>query len=66
MWPNPQFPADLATFNEEILNGKLHFLCSLTSESYFTISAAKPVNIIQQNINFKKSTTWDGCIFAKM
>ena len=23
-----QFPADLVTFNEEILNGKLHFLCS--------------------------------------
>ena len=28
MWPNPQFPADLDTFNEEILNGKLHFLGS--------------------------------------
>ena len=27
MWPNP-FPADLATFTEEILNGKLDFLCS--------------------------------------
>ena len=26
MWPNPQFPADLVTFTEEILNGKLHFL----------------------------------------
>ena len=24
MWPNPQLPADLVTFNEEILNGKLH------------------------------------------
>ena len=23
-----QFPADLVTFTEEILNGKLHFLCS--------------------------------------
>ena len=22
-----QFPADLVTFTEEILNGKLHFLC---------------------------------------
>ena len=29
MWPNPQFSADLATFTEEILNGKLHFLCSV-------------------------------------
>ena len=28
MLPNPQFPADLITFTEEILNGKLHFLCS--------------------------------------
>ena len=27
MWPNPQLPADLVTFTEEILNGKLHFLC---------------------------------------
>ena len=24
----PQFPADLVTFTEEILNEKLHFLCS--------------------------------------
>ena len=28
MWPNPQFPADLVTFTEEILNGKFHFLRS--------------------------------------
>ena len=28
MLPNPQFPADLITFTEEILTGKLHFLCS--------------------------------------
>ena len=28
MWPNPQFFADLVKFTEEILNGKLHFLCS--------------------------------------
>ena len=28
MEPNPQFPAaDLVTFTEETLNGKLHFLC---------------------------------------
>ena len=27
MWPNP-FPADLVTFTEEILSGKLHFLSS--------------------------------------
>ena len=28
MWPNPQETADLVTFTEEILNGKLYFLCS--------------------------------------
>ena len=28
MWPNPQFPVDLVTFTEEILNWKLHFFCS--------------------------------------
>ena len=28
MWPNPKFPADLVTFTEEIVNEKLHFLCS--------------------------------------
>ena len=29
MWPNPQETADLVTFTEEILHGKLHFLCSV-------------------------------------
>ena len=28
MWPNPQFPANLITFTEEIINGKLPFLYS--------------------------------------
>ena len=28
MWPNLHFPADLVTFSEEMLNGKLHFLWS--------------------------------------
>ena len=28
MWPNAQETADLVIFTEEILNGKLHFLCS--------------------------------------
>ena len=29
MWLNPEFFADLVTFTEEILNRKLHFLCSV-------------------------------------
>ena len=32
MWPNPQFPTDLVTFTEEILNENLHFLCSVLVE----------------------------------
>ena len=28
MWPNPKESADLVTFTEEIVNGKLHFLWS--------------------------------------
>ena len=30
MWPNPH-PADLVTFTEEILNGKLQYVCSVKS-----------------------------------
>ena len=29
MWPNPQETADMVKFTEEILNRKLHFLCSV-------------------------------------
>ena len=28
MWSNLQETADLVTFTEEILNGKVHFLCT--------------------------------------
>ena len=35
MWPIPQFPADLVTFTEEILNGKRHFLyCDFSTLPY--------------------------------
>ena len=30
MWPNTQETADLVTFTEEMLNGKLYFLCSVS------------------------------------
>ena len=32
MQPNPQFSADLVTLTEEILNGRLQFLCSVECE----------------------------------
>ena len=34
MWPNLQETADLVTFTEEILNGKLHFLCSVSQNDH--------------------------------
>ena len=34
MRPNPQFPADLVTFTEEILNGKLHFFCEVRKMNF--------------------------------
>ena len=41
MWPNPQFPADLVSFTEEIRNGKLHILRSVKAvdERFFDIIA---------------------------
>ena len=34
MWPNSQFPADLVTFTEEILNEKLHFVRIETTDFF--------------------------------
>ena len=44
MWPNPQFPADLVTFTEEIPDGKLHFSCSDRVEIYPQRRVEDPVN----------------------
>ena len=46
MWLNPQFPADLVTFTEEILNGKLHFLCSGSTLSYQWKSQIFGLNVL--------------------
>ena len=35
MWPNPQFPADLVTFTEEVLNGKLHCAMIIVRYVYY-------------------------------
>ena len=39
MWPNSHFPADVITFTEEILNGKLHFLCNIHLDHLCDVSA---------------------------
>ena len=48
MRPNPQFSADLVTFNEELLNGKLHFLCSehVISCVYTLIMYFSQINVL--------------------
>ena len=37
MWRNPQETTDLVTFTEEILNWKLHFLCSVPSTNHLAL-----------------------------
>ena len=38
MWSNLQFSADLVTFTEEILTGKLHFLCAAIHKEWHSLS----------------------------
>ena len=73
MWPNPQKTADLVTFTEEILNGKLHFLRSVVNETkicefniiitFYVIMLLDIYGEIQGhflgNDNCKASTNWD-------
>ena len=51
---NPQFPPDLVTFMEEILNGKLHFLCSGMINYDDINDITKSLNILN---SVKKSKT---------
>ena len=53
MWPNPQFPADLVTFAEKILNGKLHFLKKFVMENF--IFCAVEVTVFVDKIGEKSS-----------
>ena len=49
MWPNPQETTDLVTFTEEILNGKLHFLCSVNyMKLAFIMILYKTINCLQK------------------
>ena len=44
MWPKHYETVDLVTFTEEILNGKLHCLCSVSSTSLDQQLAANQVH----------------------
>ena len=41
MWTDPQKTADLVTFAEEILNGKLRFLCSEKDSGIYLLNGKK-------------------------
>ena len=52
MWPNLQETADLVTFTEEILNRKLHLLCSVKSINQILIVVfRKLVNLLTHQID---------------
>ena len=51
MWPNSQGTADLVTFTQEILNGKLHFLCSVIN--YQLIRPMNYASLSNRNRSFR-------------
>ena len=55
MLPNPQLNADLVTFTEELLNGKLHFLCSEFESLHFGNVVTAKVNFIFVDFSFSVS-----------
>ena len=57
MWPNPQFLTDLVTFTEEILNGKLHFLCSVLTSISSEIEVSKSPYSVEMRENAKQKNS---------
>ena len=53
MWPNPQFPADLVKFTEEIFNEKLDFLCSVHKQNNISQTMKTSTIIITLMIKLK-------------
>ena len=55
MWPNPQILADLVTFTEEILNGKLHTLHS--GRAYLGLYLTSVMGLFAKTNNGSNSLT---------
>ena len=55
MWPNPQESADLVAFTEEMLNGKLPFLCSVKVLNTVLLQQLLKNNDVKLE---NKSTSW--------
>ena len=69
MWPNPQETADIVTFTEEVLNGKLHFFvqCLLGCDCILVKkNNCKPWNFLKSSHTVEKYPAWwikMDCIF---
>ena len=61
MWPNLQFPADLVTFTEEIINAKLHFLCSEQASKH----VLKNIELIAIEISIVKPSIMSGVFVTR-
>ena len=55
MWPNPHETADLVTFTEKILHGKLYFLCSV----WYSFDATSHQGI---HLNMVYGMVWNGMV----
>ena len=62
MWPNPQETEEILT--EEILNGKLHFLCSLFSQVSLLSAAYAQIDIQAHSPSMDLRTVLWKCIVA--
>ena len=58
MWPNSQKTADLVTFTEEILNGKLHFLCSVNSSLQGSSNFLHLLRVLQAFLQESFTNSW--------
>ena len=63
MRPNPQFPAELVTFTEEILIGKLQFLCS-DSFKLFIVSLNVLGKHVPENMATGNTQTFEDATFG--
>ena len=51
MWPYPQETVDLETFAEQILHGKLHFLCSISFIEVANLNCANIYSFKVENVS---------------
>ena len=52
MWPNLKETADLVTFTEEILDRKLHFLYSVTTEELINVTRLRNIDMAMKILSF--------------